>query len=106
MTELTLPLSIIAITFLFVGGLVFFRRGIKMRKPKKNEFVDTYKKLHPELVNIHFGGYKFWLSIIKVEHTLFSRRNGYSGRRIFGYSVVLRLFGKEMFSEYKPTKKK
>ncbi len=35
----------------------------------------------------------FWLSIRKKEKCLFSRRNGYFGKLIFGYSVCLRLFG-------------
>jgi len=39
---------------------------------------------------------KFWLSIKKVEDCLFSRRNGYVGKIIFGYSIRLRLFGKDI----------
>ena len=36
---------------------------------------------------------RFWISIKKREKCLFSRRNGYVGTIILGYSVVLRLFG-------------
>ncbi len=34
----------------------------------------------------------FWLSIKPAQNCLFSRRNGYEGKIIFGYSVCLRLF--------------
>jgi hypothetical protein len=37
---------------------------------------------------------KFWLSVKKKEKCLFSRRHGYIGKIIFGYSVRLRLFGR------------
>ena len=40
---------------------------------------------------------KFWLSIKPVSKCYFSRRNGFFGKIIFGYSVCLRLFGKEIF---------
>lgn len=36
----------------------------------------------------------FWLSIKRTKNCLFSRRNGYKGKRIFGLSICLRLFGK------------
>jgi len=36
---------------------------------------------------------KFWISIIPIHKCLFSRRNGYIGMRILGYSIRLRLFG-------------
>lgn len=34
-----------------------------------------------------------WLSIKKANKCLFSRRNGIKGKLIFGYSVMLRIFG-------------
>ena len=34
----------------------------------------------------------FWISIKKGNHCLFSRRNGYKGKIIYGYSICLRLF--------------
>ena len=34
----------------------------------------------------------FWVSIRKAKNCLFSRRNGYVGKVICGYSVCLRLF--------------
>lgn len=39
----------------------------------------------------------FWLSIKRAEDCLFSRRLGYEGKIIKGYSVCLRLFGKDIF---------
>ncbi len=49
MTELTLPLSIIAITFLFVGGLVFFRRGRVLRRSRcQNEIYKDLIESAPE----------------------------------------------------------
>ncbi len=39
---------------------------------------------------------RFWLSIRKAKNCLFGRRNGYSGKIIFGYSIRLRLFGKDI----------
>lgn len=45
-------------------------------------------KLHNAIPN--------WLSIRKAKNCLFSRRNGYEGKIIFGYSIRLRLFGKDI----------
>jgi len=39
---------------------------------------------------------KNWLSIRKASDCLFSRRNGIKGKIIFGYSVCLRLFNKDI----------
>lgn len=36
---------------------------------------------------------QFWISIKKAENCLFSRRNGYKGKVILGYSLCIRLFG-------------
>lgn len=38
----------------------------------------------------------FWLSIRKAKNCLFSRRLGIRGKVIFGYSICLRLFDKEI----------
>jgi hypothetical protein len=35
---------------------------------------------------------KFWISIRKAKSCLYSRRNGYTGKIILGYSVCIRLF--------------
>jgi len=35
-----------------------------------------------------------FISIRKVKHCLFARRCGYVGTRLFGYSIVLRIFNK------------
>jgi len=37
-----------------------------------------------------------WLSIKRKDKCLFSRRNGIVGKIIFGYSIRLRLFGKDI----------
>ena len=37
---------------------------------------------------------KFWFSIKPAKNCLFSRRNGYIGKIIFGWSVCIRLFGR------------
>ena len=37
-----------------------------------------------------------WLSVKKKDKCFYSRRNGYVGKIIFGYSVRLRLFGIEI----------
>lgn len=37
---------------------------------------------------------RFWLSIKHKSKCLFSRRNGYKGKLIFGYSICLHLFRK------------
>lgn len=39
---------------------------------------------------------RFWLSIKLARNCLFSRRNGYKGKILFGYSVRLRLFGRNL----------
>lgn len=39
---------------------------------------------------------KFWLSIKKASSCLFSRRHGHRGKIIFGYSVRLRFFNKDI----------
>ena len=43
----------------------------------------------------------FWISIKKAYRCLFSRRNGYHGNLIFGYSVIIRLFGIELTKKNK-----
>jgi hypothetical protein len=39
---------------------------------------------------------KNWFSIKKAKNCIFSRRLGYSGKIIFGYSIRFRLFGKDI----------
>ncbi len=39
---------------------------------------------------------RFRLSIKKAKNCIFSRRNGYLGKIVFGYSIILRLFGKDI----------
>ena len=39
---------------------------------------------------------KFWLSVKPVDKCLFSRRLGLEGKRVFGYSVRLRVLGREV----------
>lgn len=38
----------------------------------------------------------FWISIRKASDCLFSRRYGHVGKVVFGYSVCVRLFGKDI----------
>jgi hypothetical protein len=56
------------------------------------------KKIYDHGFNITwFGNHmKFWFSIAKASKCLFSRRLGYSGKRIFGYSIRLRILSKEI----------
>ena len=42
----------------------------------------------------------FWVSIRKKDSCLFSRRNGYRGKLILGYSVCIRLFGIDITKNY------
>jgi len=46
------------------------------------------------MIELHSKNYRFWLSIKKKENCLFSRRNGYEGKIVFGYSIRLKLFDK------------
>jgi len=39
---------------------------------------------------------KFWISIRPASECLFSRRLGYNGWIVFGYSIKLRLFGRKI----------
>ena len=48
------------------------------------------------LIEWHNKSYSNWLSIKKAKDCLFSRRLGYQGKIIFGYSIRLRLFKKEI----------
>lgn len=41
---------------------------------------------------------KFWISIRRAQDCLFSRRNGYTGKIIFGWSVCIRLFSRNLLS--------
>lgn len=41
---------------------------------------------------------KFWISIRKAKDCFFSRRNGYQGKVILGYSCMLRLFGYDLLN--------
>lgn len=45
------------------------------------------------LCNLLSKNGRFWLSIKKAKDCLFSRRNGYRGKIIFGYSICIRIFG-------------
>ncbi len=47
-------------------------------------------------MNTYNNKKSFWVSIRKVEKCLFSRRNGYVGKIIFGYSICIRIFGKNL----------
>jgi hypothetical protein len=42
---------------------------------------------------------QFWISIRKAKNCLYSRRNGYIGSIICGYSVVIRLFGHDLLKD-------
>ena len=39
---------------------------------------------------------RFWLSILKSEDSGYYRKNGLQGKRFFGYSVRLRVLGREI----------
>ena len=39
---------------------------------------------------------KFWLSVQRVDRCMIRRRLGLEGKRVFGYSVRLRLMGREI----------
>ena len=39
---------------------------------------------------------KFWLSVRRVDKCMIRRRLGLEGKRVFGYSVRLRLMGREI----------
>lgn len=47
-------------------------------------------------LNTWTGRSKNWLSIEHKSNCLFARRNGNIGKIIFGYSICLRLFGKDI----------
>ncbi|MBK5202161.1 MAG: hypothetical protein JJE45_00365 [Prolixibacteraceae bacterium] len=44
---------------------------------------------------------QLWLSIRKAKDCFYSRRNGHVGSVIFGYSVVIRLFGYDLLKDKK-----
>jgi hypothetical protein len=48
----------------------------------------------PHVTSSCFVEKKFWISIRRAKNCLFSRRNGYKGKLIFGWSVCIRLFGR------------
>lgn len=52
------------------------------------------KPLLNEVAPLKIMEKRFWLSIKHKDKCLFSRRNGYQGKIIFGYSIRLRLFGR------------
>lgn len=53
---------------------------------------------HPKLFKrqARIRNKQFWVSIIPAKDCLFSRRNGYIGKLILGYSVCVRLFGYDL----------
>jgi hypothetical protein len=55
----------------------------------------------PKRPGINIGNWKHFFSVVPVEKAIFSRRAGVRGRIIFGYSVVLRLFGIEILKPKK-----
>jgi hypothetical protein len=54
-----------------------------------------------KLNGFNVGNYRHYFSIVRVEDAIFSRRNGSRGAIILGFSVVLRLFGRELFGPSK-----
>jgi hypothetical protein len=56
----------------------------------------TYILVDGKPIASPFKPKRFWISVIAKEKCLFSRRNEISGKIIFGYSVRLRLFGKDI----------
>jgi hypothetical protein len=71
---------------------------------KTNTFKEAKEMVETEFTKFldHINGSfptdetKFFLSIKKLDKCLFSRRLGYRGTKIGKYSVVLRLFGKNI----------
>ena len=84
MYEVLLGCTIIVILVCIVGGVLILNQHKKDRG-----YEIKYK--YNETTNYHF-----WLSIKKAKDCLFSRRNGYQGKIIFGYSIRLRLFNKDI----------
>lgn len=39
---------------------------------------------------------RHWFSIKPLRKCLYTRRNGFYGTRVFGFSICLRLFGKDI----------
>lgn len=61
---------------------------------KANELKEWFKHEHRSIIEINLRW--LWLSIKDVNKCLFSRRNGYRGKIIFGYSVCFKLFNKNI----------
>jgi hypothetical protein len=49
-----------------------------------------------DFVEVNSKSYRFWLSIRKAHDCLFPRRFAFEGKIIWGYSIRLRLFGKDI----------
>lgn len=67
---------------------------MRIFKERAAKYEKEFKRYYASDVEINFFRYKFWLSIKKKNNCLFSRRNGYEGKLIFGYSICLRIFNK------------
>ena len=53
-------------------------------------------------MKMNIGYNNFWVSVKRAEDCLFSRRNGYRGKIILGYSVCIRLFGYNLVWHLQP----
>lgn len=69
-----------------------FRKYVAEKYPERNEAIiesrEQFFYYEPSFEK------RFWFSMKPKNKCLFSRRNGYVGRIVFGYSICLRLFGK------------
>lgn len=77
-------------------------------KPKTGQYIGAHglvenidDAIHVRRISFNSGAYpfqekKFWLSIVHKDNCFFSRREGIVGKIIFGHSIRLRLFGKDI----------
>ena len=59
-----------------------YKDGTPIRKVYSKVLEELYKPI------FRINNKRFYFDIIKVEDAIFSRRNGYSGKILFGYSIL------------------
>ncbi len=62
-----------------------------------HNYIEKYFRKQKGIDITWFGNHMaFWLSIIKKDKAIFSRRLGIKGKIVFGYSIRLRILSKEI----------
>lgn len=85
------------------GKGIYQNEHVQMLLDKIQAQTDTIYQLKKEIRHVEkfinrmqMWKNKFWLSVIKTENSGYYRKHGLQGKRVFGWSVRLRVLGREV----------